>query len=96
MLIEVAAPDARFSLPAHPNAAVAWMDLPPGAQPGEALVDAVEQAEIDPACRVWAAGEAAAMQRIRRHLFDERRLSRREATVRGYWKHGRTGGSGDD
>ena len=35
------------------------------------------------------AGEAAAVQRIRHHLFDERGLSRSHAVVRGYWKHGR-------
>jgi len=35
---------------------------------------------------VWVAGEAAAVHRIRRHLFDERGLPRRQATIRGYWK----------
>jgi NADPH-dependent ferric siderophore reductase len=38
---------------------------------------------------VWAAGEAAAMQRLRRHLFDERGVPRSAAVVRGYWKRGR-------
>jgi NADPH-dependent ferric siderophore reductase len=46
--------------------------------------------------RVWAAGEAAAVQRIRRHLFQDRQLPRAQATVRGYWKHGRSGGADDD
>jgi NADPH-dependent ferric siderophore reductase len=45
---------------------------------------------------VWAAGEAAAMQRIRRHLFDEREVPRAQATVRGYWKHGRRGDASAD
>jgi NADPH-dependent ferric siderophore reductase len=40
---------------------------------------------------VWAAGEAAAVQRIRRHLFEERSMARAHTTVRGYWKHGRAG-----
>jgi NADPH-dependent ferric siderophore reductase len=31
------------------------------------------------------------MQRIRRHLFDERGVPRPDTTVRGYWKHGRAG-----
>jgi NADPH-dependent ferric siderophore reductase len=35
------------------------------------------------------------MQRIRKHVFDERGLSRRDATVRGYWKVGRAGGDDD-
>jgi NADPH-dependent ferric siderophore reductase len=41
--------------------------------------------------RLWAAGEAASMQRIRQHLFTERGIARSVATVRGYWKHGRAG-----
>jgi NADPH-dependent ferric siderophore reductase len=45
---------------------------------------------------VWVAGEAAAVQRIRRHLFDERRIPRSQTSVRGYWKHGRAGDDGTD
>jgi NADPH-dependent ferric siderophore reductase len=32
------------------------------------------------------------MQRIRRHLFEERDIPRGHATVRGYWKLGRRAG----
>ncbi len=87
--IEVAHPDARLRLPDHAQATVEWWDLPAGAPAGEALVQAVRGADLAPGTNVWAAGEAAAMQRIRRHLFDERGLARSQATVRGYWKHGR-------
>jgi NADPH-dependent ferric siderophore reductase len=89
--IEVAAPDGRIELPPHPTAAVTWHDLPPGAPPGDALVTAVEHAAPPTGTRIWAAGEAAAMQRIRRHLVGERRLPRPHTTIRGYWKHGRRG-----
>lgn len=89
--IEVAHPDARFELTGHPQAAVQWHDLDPGAAYGDSLVAAVRGAEIDEATRVWVAGEAAAVQRIRRHLFDERGLPRSQTAVRGYWKHGRSG-----
>jgi NADPH-dependent ferric siderophore reductase len=44
---------------------------------------------------VWAAGEAAAVQRIRRHLFEELAVARSHTWIRGYWKHGRAG-DGDD
>ncbi|MFV2000229.1 MAG: SIP domain-containing protein [Acidimicrobiia bacterium] len=44
---------------------------------------------------MWAAGEAAAMQRIRKHLFDERDFQRSHATVRGYWQRNRRGEIGD-
>jgi NADPH-dependent ferric siderophore reductase len=91
VLAEVARPDARFPLPDHPGATVTWRDLPAGDAPGEALVVAVHDAVVAPDARVWVAGEAAAVQRIRGHLFDDRSLPRAHCTVRGYWKHGRSG-----
>jgi NADPH-dependent ferric siderophore reductase len=91
VLVEVARPDARLELPAHAGLTATWHDLPAGGRAGDALVAAVQAAEIPPDARVWAAGEAAAVQRIRKHLFEERGLSREQATIRGYWKHGRTG-----
>jgi NADPH-dependent ferric siderophore reductase len=93
--VEVAAPEGRLALPDHPRAIVEWHDLPGGTPPGDALVAAVKSADLAPGTRVWVAGEAAAVQRIRRHLFDDRGLPRAHATVRGYWKHGRAG-AGDD
>ena len=88
--IEVADPGARLPLP------VEWHDLPVGAAPGDAMAAAVEAAAITPETRVWVAGEAAAVQRIRRHLFEERGLPRSQTTVRGYWKHGRAADTDDD
>lgn len=93
--IEVSHPDARLVLPDHPRATVQWHDLASGGRPGDAIVEAVRRADLVPGIRVWAAGEAAAMQRIRRHLFEDRGLARADATVRGYWKHGRSGGGSD-
>lgn len=88
--IEVGGPDARLPLPDRSRTTVAWHDLPPGSAPGDALVTAVLSADMVPDTRVWVAGEAAAVQRIRRHLFEDRGLARSQATVRGYWKRGRT------
>lgn len=89
VLIEIADPSARLSLPDHTTADVEWVDNPADAAPGAALVEAVRGlADVPPA--VWVAGEAAAVQKIRKHLFDERGMSRSEATVRGYWKYGRS------
>jgi NADPH-dependent ferric siderophore reductase len=93
--IEIASADARLPLPAHPTAAVAWSERAPSAPSGDALLAAVRGAELVPGTRVWVAGEAASMQRIRRHLFDERGLPRAQTTVRGYWKHGRAGDADD-
>ena len=87
--IELVDPTARPPLPDHPSARVTWHTQEDGAEPGDRLVDAVTGLGRVPA-GVWVAGEAAAVQRIRKHLFDERGLSRSEATVRGYWKKGRS------
>lgn len=87
--IEVADAAARLDLPAHPGAEVTWHELPDGARPGDALVAAVESVDDMPDA-VWVAGEAAAVQRIRTHLFDARGMTRSAATVRGYWKLGRS------
>lgn len=93
--VEVAEPDGRIDLPPLPGAEVTWHDLTADSPPGDALVAAVVAADIPDGARVWVAGEAAAVQRIRRHLFDERGLTRPTATVRGYWKHGRVGDTDD-
>jgi NADPH-dependent ferric siderophore reductase len=59
------------------------------------LVAAVRAADLAPDGRIWAAGEAAAVQRIRRYLFEERGIPRARTSVRGYWKHGRAGETDD-
>lgn len=93
--VEVAEPDGRLPLPEHPRATVEWCDLPRGAPPGEALVGAIRGADLLSDARVWVGGEAAAVQRIRRYLFEERGVARAQTSVRGYWKHGRTGDTDD-
>jgi NADPH-dependent ferric siderophore reductase len=89
--IEVAHPDAQLDLPAHPRMTASWHQLPTGAPPGAALIAAVTDIDLSPGAQVWVAAEAAAVQKIRRHLFDDRGLPRSQTTVRGYWKHGRGG-----
>ncbi len=89
VIIEVATPDARLDLPHHPQCDVEWRTRPADASPGAALIHAVTRlADMPPA--VWIAGEAAAVQKIRKYLFDLRGMSRSETTVRGYWKYGRS------
>jgi NADPH-dependent ferric siderophore reductase len=93
--VEVAHPDGRIPLPPHPCATVTWHDLSPGAPPGDALVDAIVHAETVEGTRVWVAGEAAAVQRVRRHLVGDRAFPRAHTSIRGYWKHGRRGEADD-
>jgi NADPH-dependent ferric siderophore reductase len=91
VLVEIARPDARFQLPAHPRATIEWVDLAPGDPPGTALAAAVQEIDLSSGTRLWAAGEAAAMQRLRRYFFEALEVPRSHAVVRGYWKHGRRG-----
>lgn len=63
-----------------------WHELPESAPPGETLLAAVTDADLGSGTFVWAAGEAAAVQRIRRHVFDEGGLPRSQTAIRGYWK----------
>jgi NADPH-dependent ferric siderophore reductase len=87
--IEIDHPSARFELPEHPNATVTWHDAAAGAAPGDSFAAVVE--DVDHlADAVWIAGEAAAVQRLRTHLFDERGRGRKSVTARGYWKLGRS------
>ena len=95
VLIEVGSLEARIDLPPHPHLTEQWHQLPADARGGDALVAGVLGVDLDPEVRVWAAGEAAAVQRIRKYLFDERGLTRSRAVVRGYWKHGRDGDTAD-
>jgi NADPH-dependent ferric siderophore reductase len=85
--IEITTPDARLDLGA---ADVHWHVLPADRRAGDALVAAVQSIDIRDGARIWVAGEAAAVQRIRKHLFNERGIARAQTTVRGYWKLGVT------
>jgi NADPH-dependent ferric siderophore reductase len=87
--LEIATPDARPALPAHPRLTVLWPS-PSGGLPGQALAEALGEVELPAGARLWVAGEAAAVQLLRQRLFQERGLPRTRATIRGYWKHGRS------
>jgi NADPH-dependent ferric siderophore reductase len=94
VLVEVADASAELPLDGPAGTEIRWL-VAEGDVPGDALVPALTALPVAPDDRVWAAGEAAAVQRVRRHLFDELGHPRRHATVRGYWKHGRAS-DGDD
>ncbi|MCC5951885.1 MAG: siderophore-interacting protein [Acidimicrobiia bacterium] len=89
VLAEVRAEDGAPDLPDHPGLEVQWCLAEPDGAPGSAMVAALAVAEVGSDSHVWAAGEAAAVQRIRKHLFDTVGLARSHAVVRGYWKVGR-------
>lgn len=74
---------------------VVWHAAEPGSPPGSTLLAALRSIELDSGTRVWAAGEAAAVQRLRRHLFDERGVPRAHTSIRGYWQAGRAAADGE-
>ncbi len=83
--VEVRHADARVDL--HRAVDRYWHVLGPGAIHGDNLVPQLEQMDLNDSTRVWAAGEAQAMQRLRKVLFTKHGLPRSAATIRGYWKH---------
>ena len=87
--VEIADATARLEMPDHPGARLTWHEQKAGSDPGVALSEAVIGIDDLPEV-IWVAGEAASVQRIRKHLFNERGRSREGVTVRGYWKFGRS------
>lgn len=77
VVVEIADASARLALPDHPRSTVQWC---------ASMAEAVTAIDIVADARVWVAGNAAVVQRIRKHLFDERALPRSHNVVRGYWK----------
>jgi NADPH-dependent ferric siderophore reductase len=87
---EVEHADAIRALPERLNTTIEWLVRPDDQPPGSRLITAVKELpDLSGTAHVWAAGEAASMQAIRTHLFDERSVPRAKTTVRGYWKPAR-------
>lgn len=85
--VEVIRDDAVIDLAARPIDEVAWHLTDDGDNPGGKIVEVVQSLDETPdGTDVWAAGEASAMQAIRKHLFKTLGVDRSRATVRGYWK----------
>ena len=91
VFIEVSRPDARTHISDRVAAPITWLDLDDDAPPGSQLVAAMQDTPLHADMRIWAAGEAASMHRIRRYCFEAVGIPRTHCTIRGYWKHGRGG-----
>lgn len=87
--IEVRSPEAIRDLGVDRAATIEWRVLPEGELPGSAQMAFVEGADLERGTKIWAAGEAAAMQRIRQYLFKDRGIERSDTMIRGYWKRPR-------
>jgi len=86
VIVEINAADARMRLTDRRDVDETWAVRTDSQRPGDALIDAVRAHAIAEQTKVWAAGEAAAMFQIRKHLFEGLGMPRSDATVRGYWK----------
>ena len=93
VVIELDDAAGELTLPTRAATTVDWRLRAAGDAPGATLLDAARAADLADDVGIWAAGEAAGMQRIRRHLFEERGLPRPRAVIRGYWKTGSAGDS---
>jgi NADPH-dependent ferric siderophore reductase len=88
VIAEIAGPDHEQELPAHPTLITTWVRRG-DAQPGLALEDAIRSMVLPHGDgRVWVAGEASMIRRVRRHLLTDRRLRPEQVVTRGYWREG--------
>ncbi|GAA1356466.1 siderophore-interacting protein [Saccharothrix algeriensis] len=85
---EVAGAEEEQVLPSAAEVDLRWVhrgDAPPGR--GTALLDAVRAAEFPEGTPfAWIAGEAGAVRALRRHLIDDRGLTRQQIDFAGYWR----------
>jgi NADPH-dependent ferric siderophore reductase len=82
---EVAEDFGQIEMPEHPGATITWHHSRAG-EMGDAMLAALQARQLDATTRIWCAGEAATMHRIRGYLFKKAGVPRSRATVRGYWK----------
>lgn len=84
VIIETRSAEAQQPLPDNEQISIRWIRR--AGRPGEQLAGKVTQrADFEETLRVWAAGEAASMQAIRKHLKASG-IERQHTHVRGYWK----------
>ena len=82
--LSVSHPEAKVDL--HRDVGITWHVATDSSDLEEPLCGAIRATDLEPGIRIWAAGEAAAMQRTRKYLFRDIGFPRSQAHVRGYWK----------
>lgn len=75
----------------HRDVATTWHVSSDSLPADDQLFEAITSMDLMSGMRLWGAGEAATMQRIRKHLSNERSFPRSHTTIRGYWKRDRLG-----
>ncbi len=93
VIVETGDMDARVALPVHPHASESWHQLGPAAPPGDAFVAAIRDAPITREHTCVGRGRSRGRRNACGTTSSTCAASyARDATVRGYWKHGRAGG----
>jgi NADPH-dependent ferric siderophore reductase len=85
-VIEVADAAEEQSLVTKADARITWLHRAAGAD----LVEAVRSLEFPPgAVQAFVHGEADFVRVLRRHLLDERAVSKDLLSISGYWRRGK-------
>ena len=85
--IEVDEPDAKRQLAPGLSDGITWHVADAGRPPKAALVEAAQAVdEVSEGTHIWAAGEAAAVQAMRKHFLRTLEIPRERTSIRGYWK----------
>jgi NADPH-dependent ferric siderophore reductase len=90
--LEVASAADIRSVQAPAGARVHWFSRDDEElRPGSLVLDAVRRASLPPGpFYTWVAGESRLATTVRRHLVDERGVSKRDISFFGYWRLGRS------
>jgi NADPH-dependent ferric siderophore reductase len=89
--VEVAGALDQIPLDSRAETTVIWHPRRDQDAWGDELYRAALGADIDKDTRVWVAGEAVAVRRIRKHFINERQVRLDALVTRGYWRLGEAG-----
>ncbi|WP_035052789.1 siderophore-interacting protein [Andreprevotia chitinilytica] len=89
VVLEVADETAQIPLHSAAHLTVQWLHRDPADTAGLNLTEAVRQLSLPVGeGYVWAAGELAAIQSVRKHLVGERGIDKSRIRAASYWKRG--------
>lgn len=87
--VELPSLDDAQPVPERPNVEVIWLPRPEGAEPGATVLEAVRNAELPGGSGyAWISGESELVKYARRHLVNDRGMSKDAISFCGYWRFG--------
>lgn len=89
VFVELASLDDAQPLPDRPDVEVVWLPRPEETKPGEVVLNAVRNADLPGgAAYAWVSGESDLVKYVRRHLVNDRGMSKDAISFCGYWRYG--------